>query len=248
MEKLREVTKPSIAGVKNLVIARHLKGLKMRLLKLALAPMAAAAMMAISVPAGAAVQSWILNTWGGSGNPGAGPWGTVTVTEVDATHVSVNVALTIPPSVGFVNTGNHTPFTFNLNDAATSITVSTAGFSVGSNPPFPNPSFGDFTNGIVCSGSPSPSGCGNGGNSPNPGPLNFSIFDADGINISSFVGNAGGWLFAADILANGFTGAVGTQTPAIPEPETYAMMLVGVGLLGWVARRRKQSLGNLAVA
>ncbi len=34
------------------------------------------------------------------------------------------------------------------------------------------------------------------------------------------------------------------QTPnrvdAIPEPETYAMMLAGLGLLGFVARRRKQ--------
>ena len=28
--------------------------------------------------------------------------------------------------------------------------------------------------------------------------------------------------------------------PAIPEPETYAMMLAGLGLLGVVARRRKQ--------
>ncbi len=27
---------------------------------------------------------------------------------------------------------------------------------------------------------------------------------------------------------------------AIPEPETYAMMLAGLGLLGFVARRRKQ--------
>jgi PEP-CTERM motif-containing protein len=34
-------------------------------------------------------------------------------------------------------------------------------------------------------------------------------------------------------------------TPAIPEPETYAMMLVGFSLLGFVARRRKQSLGNV---
>ena len=215
----------------------------MTLLKLALAPIAAVAMMAFSVSASAAQQSWILNVWGGSGNPGSGPWGTVTVNEVDATHVDVNVTLTIPPSVGFVDTGGHTPFTFNLNDAADLITVSTAGFGVGTNPPFPNPSFGDFTNGIVCTTPP----CGPGGSNPNPGPLNFSIFDADGINISSFVGNAGGWLFAADILANGFTGAVGTNTPAIPEPETYAMMLVGFSLLGWVARRRKQSLGNLAV-
>ena len=32
--------------------------------------------------------------------------------------------------------------------------------------------------------------------------------------------------------------------PAIPEPETYAMMLAGLGLLGFVARRRRQGLGG----
>ena len=37
-------------------------------------------------------------------------------------------------------------------------------------------------------------------------------------------------------------------TPAIPEPETYAMMLVGFSLLGFVARRRKQTLGNVVPA
>jgi hypothetical protein len=36
--------------------------------------------------------------------------------------------------------------------------------------------------------------------------------------------------------------------PAIPEPETYAMMLVGFSLLGFVARRRKQGLGNVVPA
>jgi len=31
-----------------------------------------------------------------------------------------------------------------------------------------------------------------------------------------------------------------TVTAAIPEPETYAMLLAGLGLLGFAARRRKQ--------
>jgi hypothetical protein len=31
-----------------------------------------------------------------------------------------------------------------------------------------------------------------------------------------------------------------TVTTAVPEPETYAMMLAGLGLLGFAARRRKQ--------
>ena len=38
------------------------------------------------------------------------------------------------------------------------------------------------------------------------------------------------------------------STPPIPEPETYAMMLAGLGLLGFVARRRRQSLGNVVPA
>ena len=37
-------------------------------------------------------------------------------------------------------------------------------------------------------------------------------------------------------------------TNPIPEPETYAMMLAGLGLLGFVARRRRQSFGNVVPA
>jgi len=32
-----------------------------------------------------------------------------------------------------------------------------------------------------------------------------------------------------------------TPTAAVPEPETYAMLLAGLGLMGFVARRRKQN-------
>jgi hypothetical protein len=34
--------------------------------------------------------------------------------------------------------------------------------------------------------------------------------------------------------------AVNFNTAPIPEPETYAMMLAGLGMMGFVARRRKQ--------
>jgi hypothetical protein len=35
--------------------------------------------------------------------------------------------------------------------------------------------------------------------------------------------------------------AEGRSVGNIPEPETYAMLLAGLGLLGFVARRRKQN-------
>jgi len=43
-----------------------------------------------------------------------------------------------------------------------------------------------------------------------------------------------------------FTGTVGVQVTAVPEPETYAMMLAGLGALGFLARRRNSSSNNNA--
>lgn len=42
-------------------------------------------------------------------------------------------------------------------------------------------------------------------------------------------------------VALGFYGVAGASLAPIPEPETYAMMLAGLGLLGTVVRRRRQS-------
>ena len=48
--------------------------------------------------------------------------------------------------------------------------------------------------------------------------------------------------FAAAGKADGIGGYIGNvAVAAVPEPETYAMLLAGLGLVGAVARRRKQA-------
>lgn len=45
----------------------------------------------------------------------------------------------------------------------------------------------------------------------------------------------------ANATGGAFLDASTGSVPTIPEPETYAMLLAGLGLLGFVARRRKQN-------
>ena len=223
----------------------------MKLRKLALAPIAAAAMMAFSLNASAATESWILNV-ASTGSQGTGPWATVTATEINANSIGVTVNLISPPTIGFVTTGGpHHAFAFNLASDATpaiagSITPGFVDAGSGINTPF-----GFFSHTIDWTGGP-------GGSTPSPGPLDFTIFDAGGITLASFIPSTGaetGYRFSADLLVSGVDGipvtgnvAVGVPTAPVPEPETYAMMLAGLGLLGFVARRRRQNFGNVLPA
>lgn len=75
------------------------------------------------------------------------------------------------------------------------------------------------------------------------GPLNvfFNWSNINTVTITSFggvinpllIGRGAGTQFALDNLA------INEVLSAVPEPETYAMLLAGLGLIGFMARRRK---------
>lgn len=64
-------------------------------------------------------------------------------------------------------------------------------------------------------------------------------FSFSNVAAGSYIVKASGSLSgAAQIQGTGFVGANYTVT-AVPEPETYALMLAGLGAVAFVARRRK---------
>ena len=56
------------------------------------------------------------------------------------------------------------------------------------------------------------------------------------VNITGVPSTSGYWLL------DNVNGNFGENVNAAPEPETYAMLLAGLGLLGFVARRRQRKL------
>ena len=63
---------------------------------------------------------------------------------------------------------------------------------------------------------------------------NYGFGDSS-INIAYVLGHAGGVLHNGDSSVLGYELVMG----AVPEPETYAMFMAGLGMMGFIARRRK---------
>jgi len=55
--------------------------------------------------------------------------------------------------------------------------------------------------------------------------------------LNIYIGNDSG--ATEQYVINGYASAVATSVAAVPEPETYAMLLAGLGLMGVIAKRRK---------
>ncbi|MDE2517356.1 MAG: PEP-CTERM sorting domain-containing protein [Rhodospirillales bacterium] len=183
----------------------------------------------------------------GSSGQGTGPWGTVSMSsEANGTTVDVTVSL-LEAATGFVSTGKHAAFSFSI-PGTIAIENLTSGFSIGPTN-HANPPAGTFLYSIICTV------CGRGGSNPYTGDLTFSVASASAINPLSFTANRSGNLFAADILANGATGVVYTDTPMttttttttgtdsapVPEPSGMATLVLGLAMLAWQRRRRRLS-------
>jgi hypothetical protein len=206
---------------------------------------AAAAALAMAGGAHAATTIYTFNTTAVAAF-GAGPYGEVDVTD-SASGLTFDVSFLGGLQFHDANDSNHTTFAFNLNGGTDPSNILPAGdFFVPSGSSFNATPFGTFTDGLECtngSQKPPKTPCQTGFSALNPTTLHFFV---SGATLNELSGNPDGnknIFFVADVVnANGDTGSIGATLKAgVPEPATWAMMLVGFGGLGAMLRRQRRT-------
>ena len=154
-------------------------------------------------------------------------------------------------SLFFHDGGNHTSFAFDLVGAPavnfSAITGFGSGFTSGGPSSFGDSPFGNFEYGLSCN-------CDQGNDADVPGPLHFTIKPTNNTTVLALDGHTtAGYpqIFAAADLRNtnpgGSTGAIGAVLVAapevqngVPEPGTWAMLILGMGMVGGALRMRRR--------
>ena len=149
---------------------------------------------------------------------------------------SANITTALYAASNFTNTsGSHTAFVYNTsaNFGKTFFSGGTDGFLMSASPSR-NAALGWFANGVSCAL------CATTGSNPNPGIQTLSALSFDEqIGHNNFAANGGGYLVVADGASKGAP-ATAAPVTTTTEPKTYALMLAGLGLMGFVANRRRQ--------
>jgi hypothetical protein len=177
---------------------------------------------------------------------GSGPYGSVAVTDNGNGTLSITETLNSNYDFNRNNNGEHQALSFDLSASTIMISSLTTGFTVNggslassiwtvTSGGLNNTPEGTFDYAIVAPTATN-----------NPGPLTFTISDAaNNLTLSSLgfsvANNHVDHIYFASDLANaaGTTGGVGALASAVPEPSTWAMMMLGFAGVGFMAYRRK---------
>lgn len=187
--------------------------------------------MALTHAVPSQANTYIFTEEGCSGDCGVGPFGTLTVTEGAANQLNFSLVVSAGYTLRGTKDNQHHALAFNLiGNPTLLITGLPSALTSTGLPGLNNASpYGRFDYAINYP-KPSPQ-------NPTPALTSFTFTaQANGLSLASLEPNSSGMWFVTDVISpSGATGSVA----AVPEPSEWAMLLVGVAFVGFIARRRR---------